>query len=111
VVGLGLPVQRLQHHQFGDLGAVPPGLYLQTKELIRGDGREPGTGGGVLGDLNVNVARGEPGGLRCDLEPLLLCVLCYVPNHRPRLHLLRFTRGKTLGSCEATKQGQAPLGR
>uniref|UniRef100_A0A8B9FTA2 Uncharacterized protein n=1 Tax=Amazona collaria TaxID=241587 RepID=A0A8B9FTA2_9PSIT len=78
VVGLGLTVQALLHHQLGKAGPITPRLGLQPKEVIGGDlialhtkaarvrvvgtlQRHPGAGAGRLRDLQLNLVGGEAG--------------------------------------------------
>uniref|UniRef100_A0A663FGU3 Uncharacterized protein n=1 Tax=Aquila chrysaetos chrysaetos TaxID=223781 RepID=A0A663FGU3_AQUCH len=78
VVGLGLPVQALLHHQLGKAGPIAPRLGLQPEEVVGGDlialhakaarvrvvgalQRHPGAGAGRLRDLQLDLVGGEAG--------------------------------------------------
>uniref|UniRef100_A0A8C6JRC7 Uncharacterized protein n=1 Tax=Melopsittacus undulatus TaxID=13146 RepID=A0A8C6JRC7_MELUD len=78
VVGLGLAVQALLHHQLGKAGPITSCLGLQPKEVIGGDlvalhakaarvrvigtlQRHPGARAGRLRDLQLNLVSGEAG--------------------------------------------------
>uniref|UniRef100_A0A8B9V3Q6 Uncharacterized protein n=1 Tax=Anas zonorhyncha TaxID=75864 RepID=A0A8B9V3Q6_9AVES len=78
VVGLGLAVQALLHHQLGKAGPISPRLGLQPKEVVGSDlvalhtkaarvrvvgtlQRHPGAGAGSLGDFQLDLVGGEAG--------------------------------------------------
>uniref|UniRef100_A0A674HS38 Uncharacterized protein n=1 Tax=Taeniopygia guttata TaxID=59729 RepID=A0A674HS38_TAEGU len=112
VVGLGLTVQALLHHQLSKTGPITPCLGLQPKEVVGGDlialhteaarvrvvgtlQGHPGAGAGRLRDLQLDLVRGEAG---CIVVQVLDLQLDHADLHGAGHHL---KRDDTLGALSA----------